>query len=118
MTKRQVAQRRAHGSWYRNAAVNPVLPSRLPSPCRAIRFSAATESPLTVAPVASSLEIPATLLKPDGEGPFPAIVIMHDCSGLGPRSSGAPWRWSRDLVEQGYVVLIPDSFSPRGFADG
>jgi hypothetical protein len=43
-------------------------------------------------------QIPATLLKPDGPGPFPAIVIMHDCSGLGARSSGAPDRWAKELV--------------------
>lgn len=48
--------------------------------------------------------IPATLLKPDGAGPFPAVVIMHDCSGLGPRSSGAPDRWARELLTQGYVA--------------
>ena len=80
--------------------------------------SSATESSLTVTPIGSSLEIPATLIRPDGDGPFPAIVIMHDCSGLGPRSSGAPVRWSKNLVQQGYVVLIPDSFTPRGFPDG
>src|SRR5207245_8497846 len=39
-------------------------------------------------------------------------------SGLGPRSSGAPDRWARELLGQGYVVLIPDSFTTRGFADG
>ena len=80
--------------------------------------SGATQSPLTMTPVGSSLEIPATLIRPDGEGPFPALVIMHDCSGLGPRSSGAPARWAAELVPQGYVVLIPDSFTPRGFPDG
>src|SRR2546426_9879623 len=46
----------------------------------------------------ASEQIPATLLKPDGPGPFPAIVMMHDCSGLGARSSGAPIRWGRELV--------------------
>ena len=63
-------------------------------------------------------QIPTTTLKPDGAGPFPAIVIMHDCSGLGPRSSGAPMRWARDLVDQGYVVAIPDSFTTRGHSGG
>jgi dienelactone hydrolase len=63
-------------------------------------------------------QIPATLLKPDGAGPFPAVVIMHGCSGLGPRSSGAPDRWARELLTQGYVVLIPDSFTTRGYAQG
>ncbi|MBI5578833.1 MAG: dienelactone hydrolase family protein [Deltaproteobacteria bacterium] len=62
--------------------------------------------------------IPAAFFKPDGPGPFPAVVIMHDCSGLGPRSSGAPERWARELTGQGYVVLIPDSFTTRGHAGG
>jgi dienelactone hydrolase len=66
----------------------------------------------------STEQIPATLIKPAGEGPFPAIVIMHDCSGLGPHSSGAPFRWAQELVSQGYVVLLPDSFTPRGFPNG
>ncbi len=63
-------------------------------------------------------QIPATILKPDGPGPFPAVVIMHDCSGLGPRSSGAPMRWARELVENGYVIVMPDSFTARGHAGG
>jgi dienelactone hydrolase len=62
--------------------------------------------------------IPVTVSKPDGPGPFPAVVIMHDCSGLGPRSSGAPGRWARELVGRGYAVVIPDSFTSRGHADG
>ncbi|MBI5018362.1 MAG: dienelactone hydrolase family protein [Deltaproteobacteria bacterium] len=68
--------------------------------------------------VGSSQQISATLIKPVGEGPFPAMVIMHDCSRLGLRSSGAPLRWAQELVSQGYVVMIPDSFMPRGFSDG
>jgi len=63
-------------------------------------------------------QIPATLSCPEGPGPFPAVVVMHDCSGLGPASSGAPARWARELVGRGYVVLVPDSFSTRGHADG
>jgi dienelactone hydrolase len=63
-------------------------------------------------------QVPAELLKPDGPGPFPAVVIMHDCSGRGPRSSGAPGRWAKELVGQGYVIVIPDSFTTRGHAGG
>ena len=65
-----------------------------------------------------SEEIPFKLLKPDGAGPFPAVVIMHDCSGLGPRSSGAPERWAKELLKRGYAVIIPDSFTTRGHAAG
>src|SRR5436190_9745933 len=62
--------------------------------------------------------LPTTLLKPDGAGSFPAVVMMHDCSGLGPLSSGAPGRWAKQLLSQGYVVILPDSFSTRGFPNG
>jgi dienelactone hydrolase len=63
-------------------------------------------------------QIPATVLKPPGDGPFAAVVVLHDCSGLGARSSSAPMRWATLLAGQGYVAIVPDSFSTRGFPDG
>ncbi|HUJ01126.1 MAG TPA: dienelactone hydrolase family protein, partial [Usitatibacter sp.] len=68
-------------------------------------------------PVAAT-SIPIQVERPEGTGPFPAIVILHDCSGLGPRSSHSPARWAKRLLHAGYVVLMPDSFSTRGFPDG
>ena len=62
--------------------------------------------------------IPIAIDRPAGPGPFAAVVIMHDCSGLGPASSGAPARWSRELVARGYLVARPDSFGTRGFPGG
>jgi dienelactone hydrolase len=76
------------------------------------------QAEVVVTPVGGGAKLPARLVEPKGPGPFPAVVMLHDCSGLGPRSSGAPARWASTLVEQGYAVLIPDSFTPRGFADG
>lgn len=55
----------------------------------------------TITPNGTSEQIPFELVRPDGAGPFPAVVIMHDCSGLGPRSSGAPGRWAKELVGRG-----------------
>jgi dienelactone hydrolase len=72
----------------------------------------------TTAPNGAAERIPTSIGRPEGPGPFPAVVILHDCSGLGPRSSGAPGRWSRELINRGYVTVIPDSFSTRGFPDG
>src|SRR5262245_17413712 len=72
----------------------------------------------TTAPNGTAEPVPATVSKPHGPGPFPAVVIMHDCSGLGPTSSGAPNRWARELVGRGYVVLVPDSFTTRGYPGG
>ena len=49
---------------------------------------------------------------PQGDGPFPAIVLLHGCGGLG------RWNevWTERLVGWGYVVLNVDSFGPRGEA--
>ncbi len=55
------------------------------------------------------------LYKPDGPGPFPALVLLHQCGGLG---SGR-WQnlsmldWARQGVAQGYVVLLVDALGPR-----
>lgn len=57
------------------------------------------------------------LARPEGPGPFPAVVAMHGCSGLwtgSGRLSAREADWSQRLVEAGYVVLLPDSFRPRG----
>jgi dienelactone hydrolase len=67
----------------------------------------------TTAAVAETPSFPFTLSKPAGSGPFPAVVILHDCSGLGPRSSGMAWRWSSELTRLGYVTIWPDSFLQR-----
>jgi len=74
--------------------------------------------PATATPAPIADAVPATISKPSGPGPFPAVVIMHDCSGLGPRSSGAPGRWAKELTRRGYLVMMPDSFTPRGVPDG
>jgi dienelactone hydrolase len=57
-------------------------------------------------------EITATLVKPEGPGPFPAVVQLHGCGGLEAQS----YRWARWLADRGYVALVVDSFGPRGVA--
>jgi dienelactone hydrolase len=65
----------------------------------------------------SSVEKPQmALFKPEGAGPFPALVLVHQCGGLGT----ARWRnesmlnWAKEAVARGYVVLLIDSLGPRG----
>ena len=63
------------------------------------------------APVADdSLVIEGNLYKPEGNGPFPAVVVLHGCAGIDYHFRA----WAEQLVEWGYVALIVDSFSPRG----
>ncbi len=56
--------------------------------------------------------IPLTglLSKPSGEGPFPAVVLLHDCRGMEPYQGA----WADKLTSWGYVALRVDSFKPRG----
>jgi dienelactone hydrolase len=54
------------------------------------------------------------LSKPDGDGPFPAVIYLHGCSGL---SAAARKRFSELLTGWGYVSLAVDSFATRGMAE-
>ena len=63
------------------------------------------------------------LAKPEGEGPFPAVVLMHGCSGTEKNTSHQTvWRGLNRhaalLNGNGYVTLIVDSFGPRRITDG
>lgn len=63
--------------------------------------------------------LPALLYRPDGEGPFPAIVALHGCDGLrgkAGRVRRALHDWGQRLSTAGFVVLFPDSYSSRGLA--
>jgi len=68
---------------------------------------------------AAPTELSAWLLRPEGAGPFPAIVLLHGCSGLysgsqGEKLSARHDEWARKFRDAGYVALLPDSFNPRG----
>ena len=56
--------------------------------------------------------------KPKGEGPFPAVVLMHGCDGY----VGAPKKslnlWAKIFRKNGYATVIVDSFSGRNKSGG
>jgi poly(3-hydroxybutyrate) depolymerase len=56
------------------------------------------------------------LAKPDGPGPFPAIVHLHGCGGLPKALKNGTDKgfWSETLTAWGYAVLVVDSFTTRG----
>jgi len=72
--------------------------------------SAPTAEKITITSVDPKVgPIPATVNRPDGEGPFPAIVLLHGCSGVGESDV----EWGVWLRRRGYVTIMPESLSPR-----
>lgn len=82
-----------------------------PGPLTARRAAEAHEPP------SPQLTLDGYLIKPDGAGPFPAIVLLHGCAGLPAsfRRAPAASRWVDRLVSWGFAVLAFDSFAARKF---
>lgn len=58
----------------------------------------------------------AQLYKPEGKGPFPVVIALHGCGGLGSRSEPVQLRyrdWAEQLLRDGKAVLFPDSYGSR-----
>jgi len=61
---------------------------------------------------AGGLTLHAQLYKPDGDGPFPTVIALHGCGGLGGQSEPVQSRyrdWAQQLLKTGHAVLLPDS---------
>jgi dienelactone hydrolase len=81
-------------------------------------------SPAAAAVTTERVDIPAgevtlnaTLYRPAGDGPFPAVVALHDCGGLSHRpvtDAQLFAQWANLLADKGFVVLFPDSYGSRG----
>ncbi len=66
------------------------------------------------------ISLKAFFYKPEGAGPFPAVIAMHDCSGLTSPAGrvAAKYReWAQLLVRDGFVVLFPESYGSRGLGN-
>ena len=59
------------------------------------------------------------LYKPAGAGPFAAVVGMEGGAGLFDSLYGQPLygQWSEILSRAGYILLMIDSFQPRGYSN-
>jgi dienelactone hydrolase len=59
------------------------------------------------------VQIRARLFHPAGPGPFPGVILLHHCGGLNSEYSNAIPYYASMLVQQGYAVAEPDSFTAR-----
>ena len=58
----------------------------------------------------------AQLYRPGGDGPFPVVIALHGCGGLGGHSEPVQPRfreWAEQLLREGKAVLLPDSYGSR-----
>lgn len=60
-----------------------------------------------------TLVLSAYLDFPQGRGPFPAVVLMHTCDGVG----GTETPWAEVLRFAGYATFVVDSFKGRALRE-
>jgi dienelactone hydrolase len=79
----------------------------------ALAFGAAAQSvsfpSVATGNVAAGPQVKAWLARPAGEGPFSAIIVLHNCAGVGAHT----YDWAKRIGGWGYVTLVPDSFGSR-----
>ncbi|RLA31127.1 MAG: dienelactone hydrolase family protein [Gammaproteobacteria bacterium] len=61
-------------------------------------------------PGGTSGEMRGYLVQPDGEGPFPSVLVMHENRGLNPYVKDV----ARRFAVAGFLALAPDGLSPIG----
>jgi len=87
----------------RRAACAAILVTLCVSTARADSHSIAVTEP-------APATLTAQLSTPRGAGPFPAVILLHGCGGIGPNIK----EWAVWLRHEGYAAFVLDSFGGRG----
>jgi len=80
------------------------------TPLQPVEFESASQRLLSGTPILGE-RIQGYLAKPNGAGPFPAVVGLHGCGGM---HDATKQRLADELVAWGYVLLLVDSYATRG----
>ena len=80
------------------------------TPLERVEFESASER-YSGAVLSPGDRIQGDLAKPDGAGPFPAVIGLHGCAGM---HDTTKQRLVDELVARGYVILLVDSYATRG----
>jgi dienelactone hydrolase len=92
-------------------AVSAVLGLAMPAPASAeelVKFGSAAPGSRS-----RGVALQGYLTKPKGEGPFPAVVLLHSCLGL-PSNRQAI---GETIADWGFVALFVDDFATRGLKE-
>jgi dienelactone hydrolase len=60
-------------------------------------------------------DLKGDLRRPDGGGPFPAVILLPACGAF---MNSVDEGWAETLTSWGYIALTLDVFSPRGIQGG
>lgn len=82
-----------------------MLAGAAPATAQQVKYPAAVLPGIT-----APATITATIAKPEGAGPFLAVIVLHDCGGISRKDQD----WAKRLASWGYVAILPDSFGSRG----
>ena len=78
-------------------------------------FSASAQAPVNwVSFAAGDEQLRGALFLPKTKAPYPAVIALHGCGGLGFRKNGREEDWAKRLNAASYAVLFADSFGSRG----
>lgn len=84
------------------------------TPLEQVEFDSTSHRITSGALLVSGDPIQGDIAKPDGAGPFPAVVVLHGCAGMHDTTKQG---LVDELVGWGYVVLFVDSNTTRGIDD-
>ena len=79
------------------------------TPLDRVEFESASER--TGAVLSPGDRIQGDLVKPDGVGPFPAVIVLHGCGAMHDTTKR---KLVDELVAWGYAILLVDSYATRG----
>jgi dienelactone hydrolase len=79
------------------------------TPLERVEFESASQR--RISGVFPGDRIQGDLAKPDGAGPFPAVIVLHGCAGM---HDATKQKLADELVAWSYVVLLVDSYATRG----
>jgi dienelactone hydrolase len=91
-------------------AARALVVDALAGPLERVEFEGASQRLISGGLILGD-RISGYLAKPEGAGPFPAVIALHGCAGMSGRTKQ---KLVDELVGWGYVVLLVDSFATRG----
>ena len=80
------------------------------TPLARVEFESASQRRISGGVVSMGDRIQGYLAKPDGAGPFPAVIVLHGCAGM---HDATRQRLADEFVAWGYVILLVDGYATR-----